>query len=84
MKKIRQGQTRWKVVIYDPGKIKGYDDQFVAVVYRCFVTKVNRSRVYYKCGNGPYICGSNWFVRNTCSTFRKAMRQAKEQLDRLC
>ena len=38
MKKIKQGQARWKVVVYGPGKIEGYDDQYVAAVYPCFIT----------------------------------------------
>lgn len=81
MKKIRQGQTRWKVVVYEPGKIDGYDDQYVAMIYRCFVTAVSGSRLSYSCGSGPYICGSNWFIRNTESSYRRAYRKAKLMLN---
>ena len=48
MKKIKQGQARWKVVVYEPGKIEGYDDQCVAVVYACFITSVDNGTIRYK------------------------------------
>ncbi len=76
-KSPRQGQTRYKVVVYDPGKIEGYDDQYVAMVYRCFVTAVRGVTVNYQCGAGPYLCGRSWFLKNTEPTFNKAMRKAR-------
>ena len=77
VKKLRQGQTRWKVVVYEQGKLQGYDDQFVAAVYNCFVTAVRGTTVNYRCGTIPYICGRAWFLANTAPTFRKAMDQAR-------
>ena len=81
-KNVRQGQTRWKVVVYSPGKIEGYDDQYVAIVYRCFVTAVVGCAVHYQCGDADYICGRGWFIDNTVSTFRKAVAQAQIEVDR--
>ena len=77
LKNLRQGQTRWKVVVYEPGKLQGYDDQYVAAVYLCFVTAVRGTTVNYQSGNGPYICGREWFIKNTAQTYRKALAQAR-------
>lgn len=80
-KNVRQGHTRWKVVVYSPSQIEGYD-QYVAIVYRCFVTAVLGSTVHYQCGDADYICGRGWFINNTVSTFRKAVAQAQIEVDR--
>lgn len=81
MKKIKQGQTKWQVVVYEPGKIEGYDDQYVAAVYCCFVTKVKNGMVYYNTSSGPYICGRNFWNEELFQTFRKALANAKQQID---
>lgn len=77
LKNLRQGQTRWKVVVYEPGKVQGYDSQHVAMVYRCFVTAVRGTTVNYQCENGPYISGREWFIKNTKATYRKAVAKAQ-------
>lgn len=77
LKNIRQGQTRWKVVVYEPGHIDGYDDQHIAAVHRCFVTSVSGNIVRYTVDdNGYMIAGREWFIRNTESSFRKALKKA--------
>lgn len=81
LKNLRQGQTRWQVVVYEPGKMEGFDDQHVAMVYRCFVTAVRGTTVNYQAGHGPYICGREWFIKNTESTYRKAVAKAQIAVD---
>lgn len=81
MKKVRQGQTRWKVVIYEPGKVECYDDEYVAVVYMCRVTKVYGTTVYYSSSNTDhYIAGNEWFLKNTYSSHKTAINKAKLEL----
>jgi len=81
LKNLRQGQTRWKVVVYEPGKVQGYDNQYVAMVYRCFITAVRGTTVNYQCENGPYICGREWFINNTEGTYRKAAAKAQVEVN---
>lgn len=80
MIKIKQGQTRYKVVIYEPGKVQGYDDEYVAMIYSCFVTKVNDGTVFYRTENGSYICRDSWFIKNTKSSKKKAITLSKTKL----
>lgn len=82
-KKIKQGQTKWKVVIYDPGKIEGYDEEYVGVVYSCFITKIIGNTIYYKCGNGDYICSKEFWHKNLRNTIRQAIAQCKYDVNYL-
>lgn len=79
MKKIKQGQTRWLTVVYEPGKIEGYNEQYVAAVYPCFVTKVENNTVWYNTPSGPYLSHVNYFNK-LHKTFRKALSDAKQQI----
>ncbi len=81
MKRIKQGQTKWQTVVYEPGKIDGYDNVHVAVVYSCYVTRVVGNQVYYNCSNGgPYICTDvNWNTKKH-KTYRKAWKEAVEKI----
>ena len=80
MKKIKQGQTKWLVAVYEPGKIEGYDDQYVASVYPCYVAKAKNDTVWYNTPNGPYICGNKFWNTKLFPTFRKALANAKHQM----
>lgn len=77
LKNLRQGHTRWKLVVYSPGQVEGYDDRHVAAVYGCAVTAVHGTTVHYCCGLGSYICGRQWFMENTFPTYRKAVVAAR-------
>lgn len=78
LKNLRQGQTRWLAIIYDVD-----DNEYVAVVYRCFITSVKNATVKYDCGSEGYICGRKWFVDNTAPTYRKAIKQANDSLRKM-
>lgn len=78
LKSLRQGQTRFQAVCYEAGKVEGYDDQPVAFVFPCFITRVHGMTVYYDTTNGSYICGRNKFLEITQPSFRKAARQAQQ------
>lgn len=80
MIKIKQGQTRYKVVIYEPGEVQGYDDEYVAMIYSCFVTEVTTGTVFYRTESGSYICRDSWFVKNTKSSKKKAITSSKTKL----
>lgn len=80
MKKIKQGNTKWKVVVYDPGDIEGYDEQYVACVYPCFVTKVSRNTVWYNTTIGPYLCEHGFWNNKLFPSFRKAVAEAKRRI----
>lgn len=80
LKNVRQGKTRWMVVVYEPGKIQGHDDVHVAFVYSCFVTAVRGTTVHYRNGAGPYISGREWFLKNTEPTFRKALSKGRDAI----
>ena len=76
----RVGHCRWKAVVYEPGKIEGYDDHFVACVYPCHATKVTARSVHYDCGNeNPYIAGFGYW-KNLHPTRRAAVRAALAML----
>lgn len=75
----RVGHCRWKAVVYEPGKLEGYDDQFVACVFPCHATKVTGKSVYYYCGENPYIAGFK-FWRKLHPTRRAAVRAALAML----
>ena len=77
-KNLRQGQTRWQAVRYEAGQLANYDVPVVAV-YACRVTAVRGTTVNYT-SHGPYICGREWFVKNTLPTYRAAVRDAHRQL----
>lgn len=79
-RKLKQGQTYWKSVIYAPDTVCGYPDQYVAIIYRCFITKVHGTTVYYQTERGHYISGDLWFISNTLPTMRQAISKAKVQL----
>jgi len=80
MKKIKQGQTKWLTVVYELGKIEGYDDQYVASVYPCYVTKAKNDTVWYDTPSGSYICAMKFWNTKLFPTFRKALANAKEQI----
>lgn len=81
MKKVKQGHTKFKVVVYDPGKIDGYDDKYVACVYSCFVTKVEAGTIYYQSSsNYPYMCGEKFWHGKLFNTRRQATKEALRQL----
>lgn len=81
-KNVRQGRTRWQVVVYEPGSFEGYDDQHIAVVNRCFVTSVSGNTIRYTANdNGYYMSGRTWFANNTESSYRKALKKAKYLID---
>lgn len=77
MKNLRQGQTRWLLVVYEPDRIAGYEHQHVAFVYGCYITKVRGTTVFYRNGAGPYLAGRSWFLNNTEPTFRKALAKGR-------
>lgn len=77
MMKIKQGQTKWKVVVYDPGKIDGYDEEYVGVVYSCYITKIDNTNIYYRCGDGYYICSEKFWNTKLKDSFRQAVIQCK-------
>jgi len=80
-KKIKQGQTKWKVVVYEPGKIEGYDDQYVACVYRCYADKVQNGNIDYTCGTKEYyICSEKFWNNKLEDTFRKALKKAQLEI----
>lgn len=87
MKRVRQGQTRWKAVVYEPGKIEGFDDSFVAYVYPCRVEKAEGSAVRYRCGYGgnlhsmPYICSDTFWHKKLHKTYRAAFRASMVELN---
>lgn len=82
MKKVRQGQTRWLSVLYEPGAFSDNPENHCAVVYMCRVTKVVGKSVYYNTQSGhPYIAHENWFLKNTHKTFRKAYRECQRMID---
>lgn len=81
MKRVKQGHTKFQVVVYDPGKIEGYDNEYVACVYSCFVTKVEAGTIYYKSSNDyPYMCREKFWNGKLFSTRRKALTEALRQL----
>lgn len=79
-KNLRQGQTRWKAVLYEAGRFADYPDQAVCIVYSCRVTAVRGMTVYFRSENGPYIAGREGFFRTTLPTYRAAVRDAHRQL----
>lgn len=85
--KPRKGHTRWKAIVYEPGKIEGFDDSFVAYVHPCRVTKVLGGAIYYRCGYGgnlhamPYICSEVFWNTKTYPTYRKAFKAAMNELE---
>jgi hypothetical protein len=81
MNKVKQGHTKYKTVVYEPGKIEGYDDRHVAAVYTCFVTKVTDTTVYYTTERGHYMCGKQFWKERLFSTYRKAMREARQRVE---
>ena len=82
MNKVKQGQTKWKSVVYDPNTIEGYDNEYVACVFRCFVTKVEGNFVYYTCGDdGYYICSNEFWNNKLHKTFRKAYKESLLELN---
>jgi hypothetical protein len=83
MKKVRQGHTKFKVVVYEPGKIDGYDDRHVACVYTCAVTKVVGPTIYYTTERGPYLANVLLWHNKLFSTRRKALRYARQQIDKI-
>jgi hypothetical protein len=83
MKKVKQGHTKFKVVVYDPGKIEGYDDRYVACVFSCYVTKVKGTSVYYNTERGPYIAHQVYWKNKLFSTRRKAFKYARQQIDKI-
>lgn len=72
----RQGQCRWKAVVYEPGKLEGYDEHFVACVFPCHATKVSARSVYFRCNDLPYIAGFD-FWWNLHQSRRAAERAAR-------
>lgn len=74
-KRPRVGQCRWKSVVYAPGKLEGYEAQFVACVYPCHAKKVTARSVHYGCGDNQYIAGFG-FWRKLHPTRRAAERAA--------
>lgn len=81
MKRVKQGHTKFQVVVYDPGKIEGYDNEYVACVYSCFATKVTDKQIHYYCSNEyPYLCSGKFWNTKLFSTRRKAMKEALRQL----
>lgn len=81
-KNIRQGQTRWQVVVYEPGSLDGYDDRYVAAVQRCFVTSVSGNTIRFTVNhNEYYMSGRSWFAKNTETSYRKALKKAKYLID---
>lgn len=82
MKRVKQGHTKFKVVVYEPGKIEGYDDRHVACIYTCFVTKVEGNQISYATENYPYLCGPKFWSK-LFPTRRKALRYAQQQIDKI-
>lgn len=78
-KRPRVGHCRWKAIVYGPGKLEGYDDQFVACVYPCHATKVTARSVHYECGDNPYIAGFGYW-NGLHQTRRAAERAALNEL----
>lgn len=88
MKKIKQGHTKFHVVIYEPGKIDGYDDCYVASVFTCFVTGVLGDTVYFRTERqdgyeSRYMCGKNFWNDKLFSNRRKALREAQRRIDEI-
>lgn len=81
LKSLRQGQSRFQAVVYDPGKIEGYDNEYVALVSRCFITKVRGNTVFYDTDSGPYLCHRQKFLEMSQPTYRAAVRQAKQLIE---
>lgn len=80
MEKVKQGQTKWKAFVCDPGHVEGYDDQYVGLVYPCFVTSVKHNTVRYSCGDGFYMCHKQFWNDKLHTTFRKAIKFMHQQL----
>lgn len=79
---VRQGHTRWKAILYKPGAFADQPpDAHVALVHRCFVTATFGTTVKYDTESGPYLCGREWFLRNTHASFRRAVREAQRLVD---
>jgi len=73
MKKIRQGQTRWRVCNYTEDGVEGVG------AFACFVTNVIQGCIVFKMEEqGTYFCNVTNF-RTLHTTFRKALREAKAQ-----
>lgn len=83
--KVKQGHTKFKVVVYEPGKIEGYDDRHLAVVYTCMATNVERSSktVHYTTEGGPYMAHENYWNNRLFSTRRKALQEAHRRIDEI-
>lgn len=81
MNKVKQGQTKWLPIVYEPGKIQGYENEYLGVVYQCFVTKVTNKTIHYQCGNGFYMCGKEYWENNLYKTFRKARKDVLQKLN---
>lgn len=81
MMSLRQGQSRFQAVVYEPGKIEGYDNEYVAIVTRCFITKTRGNTVFYDTCNGPYLCHRQKFLEMSQPTYRSAMREARKLID---
>lgn len=87
MNRVKQGQTRWKAVVYEPGKVEGFEDCFVAYVYPCRVSKAGGGSVLYRCGHGanlyamPYICTNTFWHKKLHKTYRSACRAAMAELN---
>ena len=81
-KNVRQGQTRWQVVLYEPGAFAGYDDRYVAVVHRCFVTSVSGNTVRYTIDGHSYMMsGRKWFIDHTEASYKRAIGKARYHIE---
>src|SRR5574343_391733 len=73
--KIKQGQTYWLSILYEPDTLSDYPEQYVSAVHRCFITKVKGNTVYYTVDNNQYyLCG----IRNKFYGFSKSKKLAED------
>ena len=81
MVKLKQGQTWYQSVVYDPDKLEGYPNEYVGIVWKCFITKVQGSTIEYRTSNGCYISGTGFFRKNKFKTIRKASKNCQYTVD---
>lgn len=73
--KIKQGQTYWLSILYEPGKVQDYPQQYVSAVHRCFITGVKGNTFYCIIDdNQYYFCG----IRSKFYGFSKSKKLAED------
>lgn len=81
MRKVKQGHTRWIPVVYDPNTYEGYPNEYLLFIYPCRVTKVVNKTIYYSTDDSShYLCGEEWWRKNTYPSYNKALRNGKIKL----